>query len=55
MYRSMAELATHCRRVRPQWVTVTVALLRNGLTNRSLHIAGRGRSQSFDGFIAGWI
>ena len=32
MYRSMAELATHCRRVRPQWVTVTVALLRNGLT-----------------------
>src|SRR6266700_999776 len=40
MYRSMAELATHCRRVRLQWVTVTVALLRNGLTNRSLHIAG---------------
>ena len=54
MYRSMAELAIHCRRVRLQWVTVTVALLRNGLTNRSLHIAERGNGQSFDGFIARW-
>jgi hypothetical protein len=31
MYRSMAELATHCRRVSLQWVTVTVALLMPGM------------------------
>lgn len=57
MYRSMNELTTHCRHAHLRWVIAAVARVMPGTcwTNPSLHIAGSGHGQSFDGFIARWI
>jgi hypothetical protein len=57
MYRSMNELTTRCTHAHLRWVIAAVARVMPGTcrTNPSLHIAGSGHGQSFDGFIARWI